>query len=280
MSRSRFINVVVSIFLILELCGKGYADQCDFSGVEACLDKVWDSISSTSESSRPFYVLNLDQQKISEIEGLASVGRRRLSMIYRLKGAYVLQVRKKDGGTSYLYIKRGGNERKVLRHLDVGTNRYLNINITAAKLRFAPISRLGEDFFNQIWDSKQDVVFDVPSGFVGKVQCGGGIFLLKRESNGGLYTWIPDSPVAPKEWKYKWVWDGASSSFFVAQNVDSGVRYAFVSGLTLVPNSEGAEAITCSCISNGKQRYEILTADGRKVVYVLKLSHVGHSLKE
>ena len=279
MSRSRFINVVVSIFLILELCGKGYANQCDFSGIEACLDKVWDSISSTSESSRPISVLNLDQQKICEIEGLASVGGR-LRMIYRLKGAYVLQVRKKDGGTSYLYIKRGGNERKVLRHLDVGTNRYLNINITAAKLRFAPISRLGEDFFNQIWDSKQDVFFDVPSGFVGKVQCGGGIFLLKRESNGGLYTWIPDSPVAPKEWKYKWVWDGASSSFFVAQNVDSGVRYAFVSGLTLVPNTEGAEAITCSCISNGKQRYEILTADGRKVVYVLKLSHVGHSLKE
>ena len=101
---------------------------------------------------------------------------------------------------------------------------------------------------------------------------GGGIFLLKRESNGGLYTWIPDSPVAPKEWKYEWVWEGASSSFFVAQNVDSGVRYAFVSGLTLVPNSEGAEAIICSCILNGKQRYEILTADGRKVVYVLKLS--------
>ena len=147
MSRSRFINVVVSIFLIFELCGKCYANQYDFSGVEACLDKVWDSISSTSESSRPISVLNLDQQKISEIEGLASAGGR-LRMIYRLKGAYVLQVRKKDGGTSYLYIKRGGNERKVLRHLDVGTNRYLNINITAAKLRFAPISRLGEDFFN------------------------------------------------------------------------------------------------------------------------------------
>ena len=149
MSRSRFINVVVSIFLILELCGKRYADQCD-------LDKVWDSLSSTSESSRPFYVLNLDQQKISEIEGLASVGRRRLSMIYRLKGAYVLQVRKKDGGTSYLYIKRGGNERKVLRHLDVGTNRYLNINITAAKLRFAPISRLAEKYRRRTAPSQQN----------------------------------------------------------------------------------------------------------------------------
>ena len=188
-------------------------------------------------------------------------------------------MREKDGGTSYSYIKRGDNECRVLRHLEVATNKYLNINITASRLRFAPISSIGEDSFNEIWDSKLDAVLSVPEGFVGKVQCGGGVFLLERKSNGGLYVWIPDSSSAPKEWKYRWLWHGSSSSFFVAEKADSGIRQAFVGGLTLVPDSEGAESITCGCISNGEQRYEIFTADGKKVVYILKLSDVGLSLK-
>lgn len=279
MSRSRFTNVVVFTILILELCGNGCANLREVSGVEACLDKVWDSISSTSESSRPISVLNLDRQMICEIEGLAPSGST-LSRIYRLAGAYIFEVRQKDGGTCYSYVKRGDNKCKALRHLEVAANQYLNINITASRLRFAPISRLGEDFFNEIWDSKQDAIVSVPSGFVGKVQCGGGVFLLERESDGGLYVWIPDSPSAPKEWKYKWLWNGSSSSFFVAENAESGVRHAFVGGLTVVPGSEGAESIICGCISNGEQRYEIFTADGQKVVYALKLSDVGHSLKE
>ena len=74
MSRSRFTNVVVFTILILELCGNGCANLREVSGVEACLDKVWDSISSTSESSRPISVLNLDRQMICEIEGFAPSG--------------------------------------------------------------------------------------------------------------------------------------------------------------------------------------------------------------
>lgn len=278
MSRSRFTNVVVFTILILELCGNGCANLCEVSGVEACLDEVWDSIKSTSDSNRPISVVGLDRQMICEIEGFAPSGST-LSRIYRLAGAYIFEVRQKDGGTCYSYVKRGDNKCKALRHLEVAANQYLNISITASRLRFAPISRLGEDFFNEIWDSKQDAIVSVPSGFVGKVQCGGGVFLLERESDGGLYVWIPDSPSAPKEWKYKWLWNGSSSSFFVAENAESGVRHAFVGGLTVVPGSEGAESIICGCISNGEQRYEIFTADGKKVVYALKLSDVGHSLK-
>lgn len=276
MSRSRFTNVAVFAILILEFCG--CASLREVPGVVAYLDKVWDSIYSTSDAHRSISVLGLDRQMICEIEGFASSGSR-LHRIYRLAGAYVFEVRDADGGTSYSYVKRDCNESMALRNLTVAANQYLNINISASRLRFAPISRLGEDSFNEIWDSKQDAVLSVPAGFVGRVQCGGGIFLLERESNGGLYVWIPDSPSAPKEWKYKWLWHGSSASFFVAENADTGVRHAFVGGLTLVPGSEGAESIICGCISNGKQRYEIFTADGKKVVYILNLSDVGHSLK-
>ena len=83
MSRSRFTNVVVFTILILELCGNGCANLREVSGVEACLDEVWDSIKSTSDSNRPISVVGLDRQMICEIEGFAPSGST-LSRIYKI----------------------------------------------------------------------------------------------------------------------------------------------------------------------------------------------------
>jgi len=46
MSRSRFTNVAVFAILILEFCGNGCTNLHQVSGIEACLDKVWDLINS------------------------------------------------------------------------------------------------------------------------------------------------------------------------------------------------------------------------------------------
>lgn len=95
MSRSRFTNVAVFAILILEFCGNGCTNLHQVSGIEACLDKVWDLINSTSDSHRPISVVGLDRQMICEIEGFASSGSR-LSRIYRLAGSYIFDVREKD----------------------------------------------------------------------------------------------------------------------------------------------------------------------------------------
>ncbi len=279
MRRSRYTKWgTVFVVLSLTLGGIGCLSTRDASSIVTELDKVWDTIHSTADSFlsvREIQVFGLNPELIGGIEDLASLPDCRLFAIYKLSGAYVFAFRKTIWDAQYLYVKRSDDGFRMLRRFDLAANEYLGISISASKLRYAPISRWGKNTFKTIWDSERDEILSVPSGFVGKVQCGGGIFLVECKSDKRLYVWVPGAECAPKEWGYKWLWEGSNSSFFVAENEKTGNRCAFVGGLVQIPGSDGAESITCGCISNGVQRYEISTADGKKIVYDLKISDIG-----
>jgi len=265
---------IVFAVLAVVLCGGGCIYTHDALGIVLEMEKVWDDIASTSDSRRPFSVLRARNPAVSEAEKLIASGSK-LSGVFRLSGAYVFDARKRDGSAMYSYVKRDKKGCQRLRRIALGKNQYLSINITASRLRFAPISCLCDDSFSEMWDSEREIIVGVPIGFKGKVQCGGGIFLLENESN-ELYVWRPDSGFDPQKWGYRWIWEGSSGSFFVAEDSCTGVQRAFVCGLTPVPGSDGATAITCGCISNGVQKYEIDLPDGKRIEYALSISEIGN----
>jgi len=183
-----------------------------------------------------------------------------LEWIYRLGNWFLLECRSlRNGEQKYLKLgcaSAGG--RIACKSFDLDDGFRLAVDAYASSLRFAPIVRDSIAGFTEMWDSRTDRIASVPSGFHGQIQGGSGVFLLRKDSDGGYYRWNAAGNGEPEPWKYVFPagWN-LRSSFLIALSSETGKSYAFAAALEPIPNSEGASAISPCGEYRGRHFYAI-----------------------
>ena len=265
MRRLLCFNWMFFIFIVL-MCGcTSTIEQSCVAGFLAqdmycALQAAWPQYASNSASCYSATGLaEFDEGCRNAFDSFCKCGYE-LKWVYSLTGSFLLEVcDSNDGKLKYFKLRRNpSNGRYICCAFDLEGKNWLKISRYSSPLRFAPIVADSTIGFTEMWDSKSDLIVKVPSGFHGLIQCGSGIFLLRKDANGEYYRWNAVTKDAPEHWKYVFP-TGCNfrSSFFIALSSETGKSYAFARGLEPIPNSDGAMAISPCGAYRGRHFYKI-----------------------